>query len=145
MVVIGEGPQRKELEAFAVSSGSSGFVRFTGSLVPAEVARWMRRAGLFVLPSHEEGQGVAMLEALASGTPCIASRVGGIPEVLSPDWGALVPPEDPPALAAAMQDLIERADRRREMGRAAAAGVRGQYDWPLIAKRILDVYSGVTR
>ncbi len=103
----------------------------------------MRRAGLFVLPSREEGQGVAMLEALASGTPCVASRVGGIPEVLNPDWGTLVPPEDPPALAAAMQDLIERADLRRGMGRAAAAGVRGRYDWPVIARRILDVYAEV--
>jgi glycosyltransferase involved in cell wall biosynthesis len=140
LVVIGDGPQRKALEALA---GPSDFVRFTGGLVPAEVARWMRRAGLFALPALEEGQGVAMLEALASGTPCVASNVGGIPEILSPEWGALVPPGDPRALASALQALIEHADKRREMGRAAAAGVRGRYDGPVIARRILGVYAEV--
>jgi glycosyltransferase involved in cell wall biosynthesis len=143
LVLIGEGPARAELETLAARSGLSDSVRFTGSLVPADVARWMRRAEMFVLPSLEEGQGVAMLEALVSGTPCVASQVGGIPEVLSSEWGALVPPGDPAALAAAMRDLHEHADLRRAMGRAAAAAVREQYDWPVIARRILDVYKGV--
>jgi glycosyltransferase involved in cell wall biosynthesis len=141
LVLIGDGPQRKELESLAAASGLSEAVRFTGSLPPAEVARWMRRSELFVMPSLEEGQGVAMLEALASGTPCVASNVGGIPEVLSPEWGALVPPGDPQALASAAMDLLARPDRRRAMGQAAASAVRGRYDWPVIARRILDVYA----
>jgi glycosyltransferase involved in cell wall biosynthesis len=145
LVLIGEGPQREELEALAAGSGLADSIRFAGGLVPAEVARWMRRAELFALPSLEEGQGVAMLEALASGTPCVASNVGGIPEILSPEWGTLVPPADPPALAAAIQALLERADRRRAMGRAAAAAVRDRYDWRVLAQRILGVYADVTR
>jgi glycosyltransferase involved in cell wall biosynthesis len=144
LVLIGEGPQREELESLAGSTGQSASIRFAGNLAPAEVARWMRRSDLFVLPSLEEGQGVAMLEALASGTPCVASNIGGIPDVLSSEWGALVPPGDPQALAAAILELLGHADRRREMGKEAAAGVRAQYDWPVIARRILEVYAEVT-
>jgi glycosyltransferase involved in cell wall biosynthesis len=140
LVLIGDGPRRSELESAAARRGLSDCVRFAGSLPPAEVARWMRRAELFVLPSLEEGQGVALLEALASGLPCVASRVGGIPDVLDPAWGALVPPGDPAALASAAVDVLSRADRGRALGRAAAAAVRGRYDWPVIARRILAVY-----
>lgn len=141
LVVIGDGPLRTRLAADAERAGVSDSVLFTGALPPAEVAAWMRRAELFVLPSLEEGQGVAMLEALASGTPCVASRVGGIPDILDPAWGALVPPGDPFALANAAADILGRADRGRAQGRAAARGVRNRYDWPAIARRILEVYS----
>ena len=142
-MIIGDGPQRRELEALACRSGLSDSIRFTGSLSPAEVARWMRRSELFVLPSREEGQGVAMLEALASGTPCVASKVGGIPEVLSPQWGVLVPPEDSQALAAAMEGILDRGDRGRSMGQAAASAVRERYDWAAIARRVRGVYEEV--
>ena len=141
--IIGDGPQRRELSQLAARSGLSDHVRFSGSLPPSEVARRMRRCELFVLPSREEGQGVAMLEALASGTPCVASNVGGIPEILSPEWGALVPPEDPQALASAMQEILGRPDRGRAMGKAAASAVRGRYDWPVITRRVLAVYGEV--
>jgi glycosyltransferase involved in cell wall biosynthesis len=141
LVLIGDGPEREKLETLAARSGLADVVRFTGSLTPVDTARWMRRAEIFGMPSLEEGQGVAMLEALASGVPCVASRVGGIPEILSPDWGALVPPSDPRALAAALRELMEQAESRRAMGRAAAAGVRGKYDWSVIARRIMDVYA----
>jgi glycosyltransferase involved in cell wall biosynthesis len=140
LVLVGGGPQRKELEALAVRAGVSDAVRFAGGLPPLEVARWMRRSELFVLPSLEEGQGVALLEALASGTPCVAGNVGGIPEMLSPECGALIPPGDAPALASAVCGLLEDESRRRAMGRAARAAVCERFDWPAIARRILAVY-----
>jgi glycosyltransferase involved in cell wall biosynthesis len=141
LVVIGDGPLRPELESLAATNGTADAVRFTGSLAPEEVARWMRRSELFVLPSLEEAQGVVLLEALASGTPCIASNIGGIPEVLRPEWGTLVPPGDSFALANAALDLLAEAGRRRAMGLAAAAGVRERYDWPVIARKIMNVYA----
>jgi glycosyltransferase involved in cell wall biosynthesis len=143
LVLIGDGPQRAELVALAARRGLADAVRFTGSLAPAEVARWMRRAELFVLPSLEEGQGVALLEALASGTPCVGGAVGGIPEMLDPGWGTLVAPGDPQALAGAVLELLGDPDRRRAMGRAAASAVRDRYDWPVLARRILAVYADV--
>ena len=140
LVLIGDGPQREELESIARRRHSQESVHFTGSLSPEEVARWMRRAELFVLPSFEEGQGVALLEALASGTPCVGGAAGGIPELLSPAWGELVPPGDATALGKAVLGLLDHADRRREMGQAAAAAVRELYAWPVIARRLLAVY-----
>jgi glycosyltransferase involved in cell wall biosynthesis len=86
---------------------------------------------------------VVLLEALASGTPAIAGRTGGIPDQLSPKWGELVEPGDSQALADSILGLIDAPARRQAMGRAAAAGVRASYDWPVIARRILDVYREV--
>jgi glycosyltransferase involved in cell wall biosynthesis len=143
LVLIGDGPQRGELEQQARSLGLGETVFFAGSLAPDEVARLMRRAELFILPSVEEGQGMAMLEALASGMPCVGSRVGGIPDGLCPEWGALVEPDDPRALADSILELIDSPSRRQAMGRAAAAGVRAEYDWPVVARRILAVYRAV--
>lgn len=140
LVLIGDGPLRAELETQARALGIGGIVDFTGSLPPEEVAGRMRRAEVFVLPSLEEGQGVALLEALASGTPAVAARAGGIPDVLSPAWGELVAPGDSQALADSISGLIAAPARRLAMGRAAAAGVRADYDWPVIARRILAVY-----
>lgn len=143
LVLIGDGPERSELESQALDFGIGESVFFTGSLSPSEVARWMRRAELFILPSLEEGQGVALLEALASGTPCIAGRAGGIPEVISPECGELVEPGNAQALANSISGLIDAPLRRQAMGNAAAAGVRAKFDWPVIARRILDVYREV--
>jgi glycosyltransferase involved in cell wall biosynthesis len=143
LVLIGDGPKRAELETQARALGIGEVVDFMGSLSPDEVARRMRRAEMFVLPSLEEGQGVALLEALASGTPAIAGRTGGIPDQLSPKWGELVEPGDSQALADSILGLIDAPARRQAMGRAAAAGVRASYDWPVIARRILDVYREV--
>jgi glycosyltransferase involved in cell wall biosynthesis len=67
-----------------------------------QVRAWLRRARLFVLPSVEEGLGVVLLEAMACGTPVVASRVDGIPEAVTEREGRLVPPADPGALAKAM-------------------------------------------
>jgi glycosyltransferase involved in cell wall biosynthesis len=140
LVLIGDGPERQGLETQARDLGIGESVYFTGSLSPVEVARWMRRAELFVLPSLEEGQGVALLEALASGTPGVAGRAGGIPEILSPEWGELVEPGNAQTLAKTIMGLIDAPARRQAMGSTASSVVRAEYDWPVIARRILEVY-----
>jgi colanic acid/amylovoran biosynthesis glycosyltransferase len=100
-VVVGDGPMRSRLETYAADHGLA--IDFRGHLEHAQVYALMRRASVLVAPSRSEAQGVAIVEALASGTPVIASAVGGIPEVLSEgENGWLVPPDDPGALAATM-------------------------------------------
>lgn len=106
LVLVGEGPEQDWLAALAAGLGIAGAVEFAGFLAQAEVAGLMRRARLFVLPSHEEGQGVVLLEAMASGTPVIASDVGGIPEVVQLGTGCLTPPGDVQALAGQMVRLL---------------------------------------
>ncbi len=105
-----------------------------------ELVREYAQADLLVLPSVFEPFGIVLLEAMAAGLPVIASRVGGIPEVVEEGvTGLLVEPSDPESLAAAIVRLVESPDLR------ARLGVRGRdraraYAWAVLAPRILDVY-----
>ncbi|PZN11007.1 MAG: glycosyltransferase family 4 protein [Bacillota bacterium] len=100
-------------------------VTFAGPLPPAEVAAAMAAADVFVLPSLDEGLGLVVLEALACGVPVVASRVGGIPEIVQDgDFGLLVPPGDVNALAGAIRRVLEDAsfrERARQYGPRVAA------------------------
>jgi glycosyltransferase involved in cell wall biosynthesis len=92
--------------------------------VPALLAT----AGLFVLPSRTEGISLTLLEAMATGLPVVATRVGGTPEVISqPNLGTLVPPSDPIELAHAIVALRRNADRARDMGRDARRHVEQHF------------------
>jgi glycosyltransferase involved in cell wall biosynthesis len=101
-----------------------------------EVARRLRDADLYVHPSRADTFPSGVLEALASGTPVVASRVGGIPEQVTEQTGVLVEPGDPAALAAAIEPLLADPGRRAQMGEAAAADARERF--PL--QRQLDAY-----
>jgi glycosyltransferase involved in cell wall biosynthesis len=81
-------------------------VSFRGVVGPAELARLYRAADLFVLPSHHEGYGIAVAEAVGHGLPVIASDVGGIPEAVAGARSRLVPPNDVAALAAALRPVL---------------------------------------
>jgi len=141
LVILGDGAQRAELEALAASLGIRQMVEFAGELPPAAVADWMRRAALFVLPSLEEGLGAVLLEASASGTPVVASKVGGIPEAVTEETGRLVPPGDPAALAEAICGLLGKPDQLFTMGLRARERASARFDWPQIAARILAEYN----
>jgi glycosyltransferase involved in cell wall biosynthesis len=141
LVLLGDGAQRAELEALAASLGIRQIVEFAGEQPPAAVAEWMRRAALFVLPSLEEGLGAVLLEASASGTPVVASKVGGIPEVITEGTGRLVMPGNPAALAEAIGGLLRKPDQLRAMGLRARERASSRFDWPQIAARILAEYS----
>ncbi|HST24910.1 MAG TPA: glycosyltransferase [Gaiellaceae bacterium] len=94
---------------------------------PADVAGWLRKADLYVHPSRADTFPSGVLEALACGTPVIASRVGGIPEQLTDETGLLVEPGDPAALAAAIESLLADPARRASMGAAGAADARAHF------------------
>lgn len=107
LVIVGDGPLRSTLEErVAASPALAGDVRFAGQLPQLELARWMAAADAFVLPSRSEGLGLVLLEAMACGTPCVATRVGGVPEILDASCGALVEPGDPVALATAIESVV---------------------------------------
>ena len=141
LVIVGEGPEEANLRRQVADLGLEPRVEFAGFQPQSVVADWMQRAQLFVLPSLEEGQGVVMLEALASGTPVIASDVDGIREVVTPEVGRRVPPADPPALAAALTDLLSDPAQRAAMAAAARRRAEIHYDWDVIARRFLTRYA----
>lgn len=124
-LVIGDGPCRPALEALAARLGLSGHVRFLG--FRRDLAEILPALDLAVLSSHpqQETLSVAALEAMAAGIPVVSTRVGFMDEVvLDGITGRLVPPGDPPALAAAMLELLGDDAKRREMGKAAGRLVR---------------------
>lgn len=108
--IVGDGPLRSSLEALARDLGITGQVRFRGALTKDEVAAAMRSSHALVLPSLWENAPLAAIEALASGLPVLATRVGGVPEIVDAESGALVPPGDPSALADGMIELAGRLD-----------------------------------
>lgn len=145
IVLLGEGPEEATLRAQAARLGITEAVKFLGFQPQSVVRDWMRRAQLLVLPSVEEGQGVVLLEALASATPVIGSAVDGIAEVITHDVGRLFPPGDTNTLAQHMQDLIEDDVLRTTMGEAARRRAEELYDWNQLAAQYIALYKQVTQ
>ncbi len=129
----GAGPKRAALQALAAKLGVQARVRWLGALAPAAVPTALAESHAFVLASRHESFGVVLVEALMAGRPVLATRCGGPEGIVGVGDGALVPVDDAPALAAAMQSLVrgelpvdapatlrERAVAR--YGRAAVGG-----------------------
>ena len=127
LVLAGEGPEQANLAALAESLGVAARVEFAGFLPQAGIAARMRQARLFVLPSNEEGQGVVLLEAMASGLPVVASSVGGIPEVVVEGTGRLFPAGDAAALAGQMRAVLTGPALWRQLGAAGRRHVEEHY------------------
>ena len=135
LVIIGDGPLRRPLQALAASLGVQDRVKFLGALRHSEVLSWMRKAAMLVLPGirtatgRVEGLGMVLLEAAATGLPVIGSRVGGMPEcILEGRTGFLVAERDHAALAERIGELLEDTGRRRQMGTAGRALVESRFD-----------------
>jgi glycosyltransferase involved in cell wall biosynthesis len=141
LVIVGEGPEEDALRSQVAVLGLVDRVEFVGFQPQAVVGEWMRRARVFVLPSLEEGQGVVLLEALASGTPVIASDVDGMREVVTPAVGLRVPAADPPALARALQQLLTDDEGWRRMSVQARQRAVEVYDWEKIGAHFVDLYA----
>ncbi len=110
---------------------------FLGERPKEEVAALMRAADLFVLPSLAENLPVVLIEAMASGLPAVATRVGGVPEMLEAGDGVLVEPGDASALAAAIRTAAERAFDPGAM----AARARERYSYAAVCERWTEIYA----
>jgi glycosyltransferase involved in cell wall biosynthesis len=116
--VLGTGAEREHLEEQAKNLGLSGRVQWH-NLVP-EAGRLYRAFDTFVMSSRTEGTPISLFEAMAADVPVVATAVGGVPDVLRDSEGWLVSPEDPTALAAAIDRVLsDPAEARRRAGRAA--------------------------
>lgn len=143
-VVAGDGPMRAHLEWMARSYGLGQKVLFTGRLSDHELYRVMKLADVVVIPSRYEPFGIVALEAMAAAKPVVASRVGGLAEVVEDGvTGLLVPPEDPNALAAAIESLLDELSRAEGMGLNGRRRVEELYRWGSIVRYLLYVYQKV--
>lgn len=129
LAIAGDGPIKAELEDLAAAV-APGRVVFHGRLSKDALLGLLSSSAVAVVPSRwHENQPLAVLEAFASGVPVIATRLGGLPELVTPDvTGALVHPDDPQALARAIDDLLEAPDRAFAMGRTARELIRTDFD-----------------
>lgn len=141
LTLAGDGPLRAELEALAAGLGIAEHVRFLGEVGRDEVASLMSRAHALVLPSSSEGWPLVVTESLAVGTPVVASRVGGIPEIMrGPECGLLVEPGDIDALGEALVSAVARSWEPDAV--ASASGARS---WAEQAVAIAALYDSAAR
>ena len=142
LVLAGDrGWQYGSIFALVQELGLEPHVRFPGFVPDREQARWYSSATVFAYPSLYEGFGLPLLEAMACGTPVVASRSSSLPEVVG-DAGVLVDPNDREGLSQALSQLLEDDGRRRSL--AAAGQARAQtFSWRRMASETLQVYRDV--
>lgn len=146
LVLVGEdGGMGAAVDATARRLDLGDRVRRLGHLASdADLAAAYRDARLAVLPSDYEAFGLVLLEALAQGTPVVASRVGGIPEIVEDGKdGLLVPPCDVPALAAAMERIWSEPELGRRLGEHGRSEVVPRFTWDALADRLDRLYREV--
>lgn len=146
VAIVGGGgaPLRGELEALARALGVADAVAFAGFRSPEEIPAIAAAADVVVHPSVEEGLGSSLLEAMAAGAPVVATRAGGIPEIVRDgETGVLVPPRDPAALAAAILALLADRPRAARLGAGARAFARLEGGAARMVEETVRVYEEV--
>lgn len=140
LVLVGEGPERPRLERLARELGIADRLRMPGER--ADVRRLLAGFDLLVAPSiGREGLGVAVLEGMDAGLPVIASRVGGLPEVVADGLtGLLIPEDDPAALAEAMARILARPDRGAAFGAEGRRRVESHFRAAPMVRRVESIY-----
>ena len=137
VLIAGTGPARATLQRQAAALGIADHVEWLGAV--EDVSALLRRAAVLAHPSRREALGTAVLEAMALGVPVVASRTGGLIELLDHDAGVLVEPDDPAALAAALLALLRQPERALALATTARARVR-EYDESGMTGRVIQVY-----
>jgi glycosyltransferase involved in cell wall biosynthesis len=124
--------------ALARDLGLNGQVQFLGARKPADIARYMHESSVLVLPSRSESFGCVLVEALACGTPVVATRCGGPEDIVHDGVGRLVAPEDETVLAAAILDVLSRREEF-DPARLRAYALEN-FSWERVAEQTVDVY-----
>ena len=131
--IAGRGDSAAQIQALAEKSGITRHVKVLGAVDDAQRDELFATAAIQVMPSRFEGFGLAAAEAMAAGVPLISSNAGSLPEVVdAPRGGVLVPPDDPAALAAAIESLLNDESRRSSLSKSARESAR-RFDWDRVA------------
>ncbi len=142
LLVVGDGPERSRLEGLASDLGVRARVTFIGQR--EDVGAAYKIMDVFSLASSREGFGLVVAEAMMAGVPVVATRVGGICDIVDDRTGRLVPPCDPPSLATEIRLLHARPDERLAMGRAGYERARSRFGAQRYAKDVDTLYREIT-
>lgn len=134
LLIVGDGPLRNTLEAAVRTERLEDTVRFLGER--SDIDNVLKNLDLMVLSSETEGVPIVLLEAMSAGVPCVATAVGGVPELITRTAGHLVPPRDPGAMADAIIELCLSPGARRAIAESAREKVLKHYD----TKQMLAAY-----
>ncbi len=139
LILVGDGPEANRLKSLTKGNPSVLFAGHT-----AEAAPFLRMGDVAAIPSRQEGQGIVALEAMAARRPVVASRVGGLVEtVIANETGRFVPPDDPPALAAALVFLLRDNALRERFGAAGRLRVEENYTTQNMARQVAACYDSL--
>ncbi len=144
LVIVGDGPERPKIEKDAARLGITDKLRLTGH--QSNVAPYYGAADIFVLPSHSEGSPNALLEGMAAGLPCVATSVGGVPEIASDGKTALiVPARDMDSFAQAVERVLADQELAARLGKAGREDVLRNHTLPAYATQLLGIYESLLR
>ncbi|HTN74927.1 MAG TPA: glycosyltransferase, partial [Pirellulaceae bacterium] len=144
LVILGDGPQRGELERTIVERQLDRHVRLLGHR--NDVSQWLEAMDLFVLSSLREGLPNVLLEAMALETPVVATEVGGVARLVRHNTnGLLVPPASPAALATAIANMLDDEPLSRRLTAAARATIAERFDFSQRMRAMRDIYDELLR
>ena len=142
--VVGDGPLAERLATRARELAIADRVHGLGQLAQPRLVELYQRASALVVPSTDEGLGLVAVEAQLCETPVVAFESGGLTDTVQHDrTGMLVPPGDIDALAAALDDLLDRPERGRELGRAGRMVALAGFAPESAARRYAGIYRSV--
>jgi glycosyltransferase involved in cell wall biosynthesis len=146
LTIVDDGPPKKLtawelIEKFNISHR----VKFTGKLTPKELVSIYSRKTILVMSSLFEGFGLPAVEAMSCKTPVVVTTAGSLKEVVTPDCGILVEPQNPVALKNAIMKLLKNKKLREQMGKAGRKRAVENFAWSVAAKNTLEVYKSVIK
>ena len=145
-IIAGDGPERAALEQLSIELGLAPTTLFLGNLRNIDLCVLLTGIDIFALASREEGMPNAVLEAMATALPVVATAVGGTPEIIEHDVsGLLVPPGDVGALAASIEALLENPAKAAAMATAARHRVAESFSIETMVRRTQDLYEELLR
>ncbi len=144
LVIKGNGPKEKSLKKRAKKIGVEDNIIFLTERLPEEdLPRLYAASDIFVLPSLYEPFGLVVAEAMATGKPVVASRIGGLKELVTPEVGLLANPRDPEDLASRLAILIGDKKLRERMGKMARKRIEEKFTWDKISKDYKSFYEEI--
>ena len=143
LVIIGEGREEEALRSRAVQLGVNERVQWCGAIPSA--GQLLRAFDVFLLSSRSEGTPIALFEAMAADVPIVATRVGGVPDVVDPSSARLVDSEDPGAMAAALEEVFAHPDLARVRSARAKQRLVDNFDAEQWLSRYESIYRAVAR
>ena len=146
LVLVGDGSERRTLEARAEKVGVRGAVRFVGSVEHERTVDYLRLADVFVRPSRSEGLGSAFLEAMAAGVPVVATAVGGIPDFIRDgETGLFAESGSAESVARAVGRVLSDGALANRLSESGLTLVRSSYRWEMVAEQIAGLYEELLR